>query len=118
MIPTTDKLEEVNADLWGPHDPLFQPSSKYAVILMCEYTQKSWTLYLQRKNNFIDAFHAWLFRAKAEFGCLMKILRVDGREEFILHRVQTFCEKRDILIKYATLKKIDWPNEDSVKMSS
>lgn len=30
----------------------------------------------------------------------MKILRADGRGEFILHKLRTFCEKRRILIKY------------------
>ena len=38
MTPTTDKLEEVHADLWGPHDPPSQSGSTYAAILMCEHT--------------------------------------------------------------------------------
>ena len=30
----------------------------------------------------------------------MKILRADGGGEFILHKLRTFCEKRDISIKH------------------
>ena len=100
MTPTIDKLEKVHADLWGPHDPPSQPGSTYAAILICEYTRKTWTLYLQRKNNFIDAFQAWLPQVEAESGCSMKILRTDGRGELISHKLRTFCEKRGILIKY------------------
>ena len=103
MTPTTDKLEEVYANLWGPHDPPSQSGSTYAAILMCEHTQKTWTLYLQRKDDFIDAFQAWLPQAEAESGCSIKILRADGGGEFILHKLQTFCEKKGILIKYAAL---------------
>lgn len=32
----------------------------------------------------------------------MKILKADGREEFILHKFWTFYEKSSISIKYAT----------------
>ena len=56
---------------------------------------------MRRKDDFIDAFQAWLPRAEAESGCSMKILRADGGGEFISHKLRTFCEKRGILIKYA-----------------
>lgn len=56
MTPTTNKLEEVHADLWGPHDPPSQSGSVYAAIIMCEHTCKTWTLYLRGKDDFVDAF--------------------------------------------------------------
>lgn len=45
MTPANEKLEEVHADLWGPHDPPSRSGNAYAAILICEYTQKTWTLY-------------------------------------------------------------------------
>lgn len=60
MTPTTSKFKEVHANLWGPHDPLVQSGSTYAAILICEHTRKTWTLYLQGKDDFIDAFQVWL----------------------------------------------------------
>lgn len=66
MTPTTSKLEEVHADLWGPHDSPSQSGSAYAAILMCEHTRKTWTLYLRGKDDFIDAFQTWLPRVEAE----------------------------------------------------
>lgn len=56
MTTTTSKLEEVHADLWGPHDPPSQSGSFYSTILMCKHTRKTWTLYLSGKDDFIDAF--------------------------------------------------------------
>lgn len=101
MTPTTSKLEEVHADLWGLHDPPSQSGSAYAAILMCEHTRKTWTLYLRGKDDFIDAFQTWLPRVEAESGCSMKMLRADGGGEFISTKLRLFCEKRGIAIKYA-----------------
>lgn len=41
MTPKTNKLKEVHADLWGPHDPFSQSKSTYAIIFICKYTQKT-----------------------------------------------------------------------------
>lgn len=101
MTPTTNKLEEVHADLWGPHDPPSQSGSAYAAILMCEYTRKTWTLYHRGKDNFVDAFQVWLPRVEVESGCPMKVLRADGGGEFISVKLRLFCEKQGIAIKYA-----------------
>lgn len=56
MIPITKKLKEIHTNLWSLYDPPSQSSSTYTVILICEYTWKTWNLYFQGKNNFIDAF--------------------------------------------------------------
>ncbi len=101
MCPTTSKLKQVHADLWGPNDPPSQSQSTYAVILMCEHTQKTWTLYLRGKDDFVDAFQIWLPRVEAESAYLMKALRADGGGEFISTKLRLFCEKRGIVIKYA-----------------
>ena len=68
---------------------------------MCEHTRKTWTLYLQRKDEFVDAFQAWLPTVEAESSCSMKALRADGGGEFISVKLHTFCKKRGITIKYA-----------------
>lgn len=58
MTPTNEKLDEVHADLWGPHDPPSRPGKVYAAILMCECTRKTWSLYLCTKDEFVDAFQS------------------------------------------------------------
>lgn len=102
MTATSNKLEEMHADhLWGPYDPPSQSRSTYAAILMCEHTRKTWNLYLQGKDDFVDAFQAWLPWVEAESNCSMKVLRADGGGEFISAKLKSFCEKRGIVIGYA-----------------
>lgn len=43
-----------------------------------------WTLYLQGKDDFVDAFQIWLPRVEVKSGYLMKVLQADGGGEFIL----------------------------------
>ena len=68
MTPVEEKLEEVHADLWGPHDPPSLSGSTYASILVCEKTRKTWVLYLRSKNEFVDAFQIWLPRIELVYG--------------------------------------------------
>lgn len=70
---------------------------------MCEYTQKTWTLYLREKDDFINAFQIWLPRVKAELRCFMKLLQTDGKRKFISKKLRFFYKKRNIAIRYATL---------------
>lgn len=58
MTPISSKLEEIYVDLWGPHNPPSQSGSTYLTIFMCEHTQKIWTLYFRRKDDFVNAFQA------------------------------------------------------------
>lgn len=68
---------------------------------MCEHTRKTWTLYLRGKDDFVEAFQAWLPRVETESGFSMKALRADGGGELISGKLRAFCKKRDIAIKYA-----------------
>lgn len=103
MTATTKKLEEVHANLWGPYDPLSQSGSVYSAILMCKHTRKSWMLYLKGKDDFVNAFQAWLPRVETESKCFLQTLRADGGGEFISAKLRNFCKKRGIAIKYAAL---------------
>lgn len=71
MTSANKKLEKVHADFWGPHNPLLQSGNAYVAIPMCEHTQKTWTLYLQTKDEFVDVFQIWLPQVEAELGCKM-----------------------------------------------
>lgn len=56
MTLTRERLEEVHADLWGPHYPASWSGNTYATILICKHSQKTWVLYLRIKDKFVDAF--------------------------------------------------------------
>ena len=83
MTITTYKLEEVYTNLWGLYKPPSQSGSIYSIILICKYSRKMETLYLQGKDDFVDVFQAWLPRYEAKSGCFIKTLRVDSGGEFI-----------------------------------
>lgn len=102
MSAATKKLEEVHADLWGPHEPPSRSGNSYSAILLCENTRKTCTLYLCSKDEFVDAFQAWPSRVEAESNRNMKGLRVDGGGEFISNALKEFCNQRGIAIKYAS----------------
>lgn len=103
MIVTTDKLEEVHNNLWGPHNLPLQSRSSYAAILLCEHTRKTWTLYLWGKDDFVDTFQAWLPYMETKSNRSMKVLQVDRGGEFIFAKLQTFYKRHSIAIKYIAL---------------
>ena len=41
MTPTTKKLQEVHANLLGPHEPVFILAKSYVALLLDEFTCKS-----------------------------------------------------------------------------
>lgn len=100
MTITINKLEKVHADLWRPHDLSLQSRSTYIAILICKHIRKMWTLYLPGKNDFINAFQTWLPYVEAKSEYSMKMFRADDREEFISSKLQYFCKKRGIAIRY------------------
>lgn len=56
MMPTTRGLQEVHADLWDPHDPVFITEKNYIALLLNKFTRKSWILLLRNKDKFFDKF--------------------------------------------------------------
>lgn len=62
--------------------------------------RKTWILYLRGKDNFVDAFQAWLPRVEAQSDCSMKVFRANGGRKFISAKFKSFCEKRGIIIRY------------------
>ena len=100
MILTTRRLQEIHADLWGPHERASSSGKNHVALLLNEFTRKSWIILLRSKDEFFDAFKLWLPRAE---GCENKLdcLRTDGGGEFISAGFQSFCEERGIKIGYA-----------------
>lgn len=41
MTLANDKLEDVHANLWGPHNPPSRSGNVYTAILMCKHTKKT-----------------------------------------------------------------------------
>lgn len=78
MTESSEKLEEVHVDLWGPHNPPSLSGKTYAAILLDAKTWKSWVMYLRSKDEFVDVFQAWLPVVENQCSKSMKVLRADG----------------------------------------
>lgn len=74
MIEAKKKLKKVHIDLWGPHYLLLLSEKTYAAILLDTKIRKSWIIYLQSKDEFIDAFVTWVSKVKNEYNKLVKVL--------------------------------------------
>ena len=102
MTPTLKRLQEIHADLWGPHDPASISGKNYIVLLLDEFTRKSWIILLRSKNEFFDTFKLWFPRIEA-CGDKLNCLQIDSRGEFISTTLQSFCKERGIKISYSAL---------------
>ena len=99
MTPTTRRLQEVHANLWGSHKPASILSKSYIALLLNEFTCKLWGLMLRSKDEFFNAFKLWLPRAKAGRNKL-DYLETDNGKVFISIALQSFCQERGIKIGY------------------
>lgn len=59
-----------------------------------------WILYLQLKDEFIDAFQTWFLKIENKSGQSIKILYTDGGREFISIKLRYFYNKKGIILKY------------------
>lgn len=60
MIKVKEKLNKVHVDIWKPHYALLLSRKIYIIILLDAKTWKSWIMYLQSKDEFINIFQIWL----------------------------------------------------------
>lgn len=103
MSKVNEKFDKVFIDLWRPHYLLSLSRTTYTAILLDAKTQKLWVLYLQSKDEFIDAFTStWLPVVENRYSKSMKTFCIDREGEFISIKLKDFCDKKDIVIKYVT----------------
>lgn len=113
MTPTTRRLERVHSDLWGPHDPPSLGGNRYAVVLIDDFTRKTWTIGVQSKDKFFSVFKTWKtaittetnlrisqLAINAETNLKISKLRVDGGGEYISTLLQEHCEEEGISVEY------------------
>ena len=101
MTLITQKLKGVHGDLWRPHNSAYFIGSQYGVLLLNEFTQKSWVFFIRSKDIFFDAFKPWLEKVEIETQYKFKCLRVDRGREFISLALKEFYKSRGIIFRYA-----------------
>lgn len=96
---TTHRLQEIHADLWGPHNPPLLSKKIYVGLFLSEFTCKLWIFLYWSKDKFFDVFKLSLPRTEI---CEEKLryLQSDGRGEFISASLKNFCNEKSIIIGY------------------
>lgn len=92
MTSTLSKLEKVHANLWSLYYPRSISSKIYLAIFIYEFFWKTWILYLQNKNKFVNIFQTWLLDIEVKSEYLMKTLRVNKDSKFILIKVKAYYQ--------------------------
>ena len=99
MTPTIRRLQEVHANLWGPHKPASISGKSYVARLLDEFSRKSWIFTLRSKDEFFDAYKLWLPRVESGMS-RHDYLQTDGGGEFISVGFQSFYQERGIKVGY------------------
>lgn len=80
---TKKKLDKVQINLWGLYHSELLVGKTYMVIFLDKKTHKTWVIYLQLKNQFINTFQISLPKVEKENNKSLKILYTDGDKRFI-----------------------------------
>ena len=100
ITPITKRLPEIYANLWRLYELTPISDKNYPILLLDEFTCKSWIILLKSKNKFFDTFILWILRVEA-CGDKPNCLQTDSEREFISVAFQSFYKKRGIKIGYA-----------------
>lgn len=103
MTPIVQKLEEIYANFWGPHNLPSIYEKSYIGLMLNKYIQKLWLLLLKSKNEFFDIFKQWLLQTKTSSGQKLGYLQADNGKEFISNVLKFYYQEKSIKIGYISL---------------
>ena len=87
-------LELVHADLAGPMEVSTLGGSRYYMLLVDDFSQKSWVCFLSKKSDALLSFQTWLALVEMQAQCKVSTLRSDNGEEFVAF--ETFLASKGI----------------------
>jgi hypothetical protein len=100
--PTIRRLQRVYADLWGPlSDPPSLAGNSYSLILVDDYTRRSWVKFIPSKDMTYSVICVWIPEVEAESGEKLSALRVDGGGEFTSIALERYCKEHGIKLEYS-----------------
>ena len=74
----------VHTDIAGPFEPTtIEGKGKYNLIIIDDYSRKSWMMPLRKKIDTAVALKEWIAIRETEVGKKLKVLRSDNGGEFI-----------------------------------
>ena len=92
QISTTRPLQLIHLDLFGPIDTTSLGGSKYAFVIVDDYSRYTWTYFLAHKSDCFKCFSKFCKLTQNEKGFMISSIRSDHGGEFQNREFQNFCE--------------------------
>jgi len=101
IMTTTQPLELIHMDLFGPIAYLSFRGDKYGLVIVDDYSRFTWVFLVYDKCQVQDKVKTFLRRAQREFNLPVKKVRSDNRSEFKNTQVE-FLDEEGIKHEFST----------------
>ncbi|CAI7804961.1 unnamed protein product [Closterium sp. NIES-54] len=101
--PTTDPLQTLHMDVWGPARVSGQGLERYFLLIVDNYTRYTTVFPLRSKGEVVDVLIPWIrtvrLQLRERFGTVLPVLRLhsDRGGEFSSDLLRNFCRGEGIL---------------------
>lgn len=92
----TEKLELIHTDLCGPVTPTSQSGKRYLMVLVDDYSRKTWIYFLTKKSEAFETFKVFKNLVEKEAKTVIRGLRTDRGGEFCSDKFNQFCKDNGI----------------------
>ena len=102
MISTSEPLELIHMDLFGPINVPSLSRKKYVFVIVDDFSRYTWTIFLQNKEETFENFEVFVTRVENEKGLNIKTIRSDNGGEFVNSKFVEMCNKRGYRHEFST----------------
>jgi transposase InsO family protein len=102
IMTTTQPLELIHMDLFGPVAYLSIGSNKYGLVIINGYSRFTWVFFVYDKSKVQEKVKIFVRRAQREFGLPIKKIRSDNGTEFKNTLVEEFLDDEGIKHEFST----------------
>jgi transposase InsO family protein len=102
IMTTTQPLELIHMDLFGPVAYLSLRGNKYELVIVDDYSRFTWVFFLYDKCQVQEKVKIFIRRAQKESSLLIKKVRSDNRTEFRNTQVEEFLDQEGIKHEFST----------------
>lgn len=93
---STEKLEYIHSDLWGPSQHYTKGGGRYFISLIDDYSRKVWVYILKTKSEAFMKFRDWVAEVENKSSKKVQHLRTDNGLEFLSQEFINFCKEKGI----------------------
>lgn len=91
-----ERLQLVHADICGPMSEPSYGGSRYMLVILDDFTRKTFAFFLKSKDQVLDHFKVFLASVEVETGLKVKCIRTDNGTEFVNNKFDGFLRQMGI----------------------